>query len=124
MEQQKKQELHWMPIHPDGRGRGQIPIVGFGPDFVWTLGRHRNEAEKPTLPFVPSHGYNAFLEDPIHDYVSRHGVFHYHSRIIDLTKSGVWLLFEYKNRAPDYYFAKRSLVELHIEKLLRPKKVK
>jgi len=54
----------------------------------------KSEASPPKLPFTPVHTENAFLEDHVHDYVLRQGQFHYYSRVTDLTKSGVWLLFE------------------------------
>ena len=62
------------------------------PSRVWTLPTQCDEAARPTLPYTPMHGYNAFLEDEMHDWTWRGGVFRYRSRVAG---SPVWVLLEY-----------------------------
>lgn len=62
------------------------------PRRVWTLYHHRDPETAPSLPIVPIHFTNAFLEDIVHDWVWRDGKFWYYTRAID---GRVWLLLEY-----------------------------
>jgi hypothetical protein len=99
MNPEMKQELVWMPPHPEGRGSGTIPFSYNGlnaPNRVWTLYHEDKEESPPKLPIEPRHLVNAFMEDNVHDYLFRSGEFRYYSRVTDLRKGGVWLLFEYR----------------------------
>lgn len=90
----QKQRLVWLPPQPDGplHGRGSLIIQASGerPQALWTLAE-RDEANPPTLPFQPRHGYNAFSEDCGHDWQWLSG-----SRIRysgnGRDRGGVWLL--------------------------------
>ena len=66
------------------------------PNRVWTLYQEDKEGIPPKLPIEPRHLVNAFMEDNVHDYLFRQGEFRYYSRVVDLKKGGVWLLFEYR----------------------------
>lgn len=73
------------------RGGFVLPWTGPTPQRIWTLQRHRTEAEPPALPFAPVHHLNAFLEDPIHDwvYAPRIASIRYYARV---STGGHWLL--------------------------------
>lgn len=63
------------------------------PFRVWTLYAFSDPETRPTLPYQPTHNYNAFLEDRIHDWMcSATGQLRYYSRVVDRP---VWLLIEY-----------------------------
>lgn len=63
------------------------------PSRVWTLFRECDESSVPSLPIVPVHRVNAFMEDYVHDWDWNSGTFRYYSRITD---EPVWILLEYK----------------------------
>lgn len=91
----KKQELLYARF---SQGRALIPFRGSKPDYVWTVLRATDEAQKPELPLTPVHRSNAFLEDVMHDWAIRAGYLHYFSRIVDFEEEpGVWLLLEWNN---------------------------
>lgn len=70
-----------------------LPLsVADEPKRIWTLFQHVEKSEPPTLPFVPQHNLNAFLEDKTHDWNWKNGVLRYYSRVAG---SPVWLLLEY-----------------------------
>lgn len=62
------------------------------PSRIWTLYRHRDPNLSPSLPFVPVHHQNAWLEDVGHDWNWRGGKLRYSSGVTD---GRVWLLLEY-----------------------------
>lgn len=62
------------------------------PTRVWTLFRFTRKDQPPTLPFVPQHRTNAWLEDYVHDWNIHAGLFCYGSRVTD---EPVWILLEY-----------------------------
>ncbi len=72
-----RQEVLWIP---ESR---QAPVVG---DLngstvrIWTLYQHMDPDVKPELPYTPTHGMNAFLEDYVHDWNHQKGVLRYYSR--------------------------------------------
>lgn len=69
-----------------------VPVEG-RPRRVWTMFMYCDESEPPTLPIVPVHRVNAFMEDYVHDWdVDRNNNFRYYSRITD---EPVWVLLEY-----------------------------
>lgn len=73
-----------------------VPLL-VKPSRVYTLLLpHADKA--PTLPIQPAHGRNAFLEEHVHDWSWRDGVFHYYSRIAN---EPVWLLLEYAETTVD-----------------------
>lgn len=99
------QELVWMPPHPEGRGGGAIQFSCNrldAPDRVWTL-YNKDVEHPPKLPMEPRHLVNAFMEDNVHDYLFQPTEFRYYSRVADLRKGGVWLLFEYRKRPSPQY---------------------
>lgn len=61
------------------------------PRRIWTL-IQRGEETTPVLPIKPQHNVNAFLEDPMHDWVVRNGELHYASRVAG---GPVWILLEF-----------------------------
>lgn len=64
MNPEMKQELVWMPPHPEGRGSGTIPFSYNGlnaPNRVWTLYHEDKEENPPKLPIEPHHLVNAFI---------------------------------------------------------------
>ena len=63
------------------------------PDRVWTLYGDYDEQHKPQLPFAPMHLHGAFMEDYVHDWNWRGGVFRYYSRVVN---GPTWVLLEYK----------------------------
>ncbi len=65
---------------------------------VWTLYHYTDAAKPPVLPFLPVHHHNAFLEDYVHDWNIRNGMFRYGSRV---TTKPVWVLLELVNPALD-----------------------
>jgi hypothetical protein len=93
-----RQKLLWVPSGRVDKGRIR-PVIDFPeykgeePDRVWTLFEHRMESDPPKLPFFPRHRFNAFVEDPIHDWNIYGGEFRYMSRFIH--DGGVWLLLEF-----------------------------
>lgn len=62
------------------------------PKRIWTLFRHCDESDSPSLPFAPQHRVTAFLEAETHDWTWSRGVLKYGSRVAD---GPVWLLLEY-----------------------------
>lgn len=62
------------------------------PTRLWTLFMYTEKNYPPTLPFVPQHRLNAFLEDWSHDYVIEKKTLRYHSRI---AYCPVWILLEF-----------------------------
>lgn len=82
----------------DGRSprAKRVPLPYGKPKRVWTLFRHEDAMDVPTLPFVPSHRINAFLEDYVHDWNDLLGdggmELDYYSRVADRP---VWVLLEY-----------------------------
>lgn len=92
-----RQKLLWLSEwepSPSERGAMRAKPVRLAkkPDRVWTLSGHRDQSQPPTLPFYPTHGYDAFLDDYVHDWNWRSGVFRYYSRVAN---GPVWLLLEY-----------------------------
>lgn len=67
--------------------------VAHEPKRVWSLFRHTDPDDPPLLPFRPTHGTNAGLEDIVHDWSWRDGMLRYASRV---TGGRVWLLLEYE----------------------------
>lgn len=63
------------------------------PSRVWTLYSESDPAKPPELPFLPVHNRNAFLEDWVHDWITRDGHLIYYSRV---TETPMWLLLEYR----------------------------
>lgn len=60
------------------------------PKRVWTLFE-----DAPTLPFVPVHNKNAFIEDYIHDWTMiDETTMKYYSRVV---LDSVWILVEYED---------------------------
>jgi hypothetical protein len=53
---------------------------------VWLILSHK----KPTLPFIPQHKWNAFLEDEWHDWFYRNGQLKLHP------KGAKWVLLEFE----------------------------
>lgn len=101
-----------MPRHPEGTGSGTLPFSYNGlnaPNRVWTLWDETDEEAPPQLPFEPVHTQNAFLEDLVHDYQFRPEKLLYYSRVTDLKKSGVWLLFEYREVPNPRYVRQRGV---------------
>lgn len=95
MKQTKKQELLWIPKGKDVGAfalKCEVPYTGERPSRVWTLIGPTQESERPSLPIVPRHNVNAFVEDEIHDWNIRNGVFRYASRV---SEGSVWLLLEF-----------------------------
>ena len=67
------------------------------PDQVWTLPREQRQDRPPDPALVPQHRVNAFLEDPMHDWLWKSGKLHYYSRMMD---SPVWVLLVYGRERP------------------------
>jgi hypothetical protein len=61
---------------------------------VWTLYNETDKSKPPTLPYVPVHHHNAFMEDRIHDWNIVADKFRYGSRVMD---RDVWVLVEMKS---------------------------
>lgn len=94
-----EQRLLWIPPGEDKGGFVKtippVPYDGPHPDRVWTLYNEINESTPPTLPIVPVHRQNSFLEDYVHDWNIDHKKrFRYASRVCD---GGVWVLLEFKD---------------------------
>lgn len=91
-----KQELLWVPEGKDNNSTFKIcdvPYDGLDPFRVWTLFMFTDENVKPQLPFILVHQQTAFLEDRIHDWDIRKGIFQYRTR----HDGKVWVLFEFKD---------------------------
>lgn len=88
-----RQEIVWIP---ESRWveRAEPVLTGLNAR-IWTLYTHLDLASPPQLPIVPRHGFNAFLEDYIHDWNHTSGRLRYYSRGID---SRVWILIEHLKR--------------------------
>jgi hypothetical protein len=75
----------------------EVPGETKQPARVWTMFQYRDPETPPTLPVVPFHGKNAWLEDIIHDWkwVSRPEgcVLRYYTRAMP---GKVWLLLEFE----------------------------
>ncbi len=67
-----------------------IDVGGFKPTRVWTI----LDDAKPTLPMVPVHNVNAFLEDFMHDWNWRNAKLRYSSRV---TEGNNWILCEWES---------------------------
>ncbi len=76
---------------PSG-GRFNEAGLTMKPRRIWTLLRETSKAKPPSLPIVPEHGVNAFMEDEIHDWRWQGGKLRFYSRVADRS---VWLLLEY-----------------------------
>lgn len=90
-----RQELRYIPEHegPDPKRVRSAPCTE-KPKRVWTLFDQMGKPdEPPTLPIVPRHHHNAFLEDFVHDWRIHDGRIIYGSRV---TSGGCWILLEYE----------------------------
>lgn len=90
-----KQEVLWIPHGIDTGAfalKCEVPYTGKEPTRVWTLPWHTDPDKAPELPFKPKHFDNAFLEDKMHDWSVRGGVFSYRSRA---SEGHVWILLEF-----------------------------
>lgn len=90
-----RQELVYIPRHdgPDPT-RKRSALCPVKPKRVWTLFDQMEEPDNPpTLPIVPRHNVNAFIEDRIHDWDVHDGRIVYYSRV---TPGGCWLLLEFE----------------------------
>ncbi len=92
-----KQLLIWIPKSEIKEGY-MVPIV---PDIdfphpepkrLWTLYLNTDHDNPPTLPFIPKHLENGFVEDKLHDWNIKNGKLIYRSRLSD---GGCWSLLEY-----------------------------
>lgn len=96
----EEQVLVWAPWRPDPKHflKGRFGLVavpgraGRRPDRVWTLFDATDEARRPTLPFEPSHGLNAILEDYVHDWNWVGDTLKFYTRAMN---QSCWLLLEY-----------------------------
>jgi hypothetical protein len=91
------QEVVWV------RGVGDKVRLKEHPYRVWTLYNEINPLKKPKLPIQPKHNRNAFMEDYVHDWTYRNGVFSYNSHVMDAERrdsDGAWILIEYADRNP------------------------
>ena len=79
-----RQEVHWVP-------EDRTLALSEKPFRVWTL-YLEGYGKTPTLPIVPQHHVNAFLEDYVHDWNWHSGKFVYFSRV---ARDRVWILVEY-----------------------------
>lgn len=92
MDNTQKQLVFWIP-------ESRIVLIGDRkPWRVWTLIQRGEEVSidnVPSLPIVPQHLDNAFLEDHIHDwsYQQSQGTLRYYSRV---ALNSVWVLCEFK----------------------------
>jgi len=68
------------------------------PKRVWTLYKVQSQEDLPTLPMVPRHMDNAFLEDYVHDWNWSKGRFKYSSRG---SHGEQWLLLEFEEEEPE-----------------------
>lgn len=97
-EQKTKQVLIWsgdvVPSkNPDGVVFPKIPFDQGEIKKLYTLFNESDVNKKPSLPIVPVHLENCFIEDKVHDWqqdIDAKNI-HYYSRI---TGQGVWLLLE------------------------------
>jgi len=93
------QKLLWIPKIKKRPVRfiqdlNEPPFEGKTPKFLWTLFLNQDKNKKPSLPIVPIHQKNAFLEDKLHDWdVYRKEYFKYHGC---MAEHGVWLLLEFE----------------------------
>jgi hypothetical protein len=90
-----EQRLFFYP-HKLEVGKGRAPGVPLDrkPKRVWTLYQAHGEDDLPELPMRPQHGFNAFLEDFVHDWNWRNGMFRYYSRV---SQGEQWLLLEFED---------------------------
>ena len=87
-----RQEVFFFP-HVNELGKAAPSVkMKFEPKRVWTL-FHDIGGVAPSLPIVPRHHGNAFLEDRIHDWNWKNGLFRYGSRV---ASGKVWLLLEFE----------------------------
>lgn len=90
------QTLVWMEwVEDDTRvcGGRFIPAeLPSEPKRVWTLFKEQNKNSIPSLPIIPVHHENAFIEDRTHDWTWNKGKFHYYTRVMDCS---CWILLEY-----------------------------
>lgn len=97
-EQKTKQVLIWSgdvvpSTNPDGVVFPKIPFDQGEIKKLYTLFNESDVNKKPSLPIVPVHLKNCFIEDKVHDWqqdIDAKSI-HYYSRI---TGQGVWLLLE------------------------------
>lgn len=92
-----EQMVLWMEWVPDesitSGGRFKLADLVKQPDRIWTLLSPGDRQRPPSLPIMPVHNNNAFLEDRSHDWHWQRGKLRYFSRVAD---RHVWLLVEYK----------------------------
>lgn len=91
-----KQELLWIPEGVDTGAFAKLCRVAYTgpkPARVWTLLNECAQLIPPIMPFVPKHHHNAFLEDYMHDWDIRQGMFHYHGVARD---GNNWILLEFE----------------------------
>lgn len=90
-----RQRLLWIPFVKKGDIKLASPVpVDFSKkevSAVWTLPSYQDPNSPPKLPFHPTHGKGAFLEDHGHDWSIRGGKLIYRSRITD---EPVWVLVQ------------------------------
>lgn len=93
-DQQMRQVVVFYPHELKLGERAPTIPVDEKPKRLWTL--FASPEAQPTLPIVPIHHHNAFLEDYLHDWNWRNGELRYGSRV---TSGRVWLLLEYEQEA-------------------------
>jgi hypothetical protein len=95
-----RQKVLWVGDWVIGGANGRIPMANpvdcpEEPDTVWTLYLETSKEAPPSLPMVPRHLHNAFLEDKVHDWNWANGQLRYRSRVMDRP---VWLLLIYNDK--------------------------
>lgn len=84
------QEVHFVP-------ETRVLSLPRKPYRVWTVISTMSEdpGVVPPLPMTPIHGFNAFLEDYVHDWNWANGKFRYYSRV---ALHNIWILVEYSDK--------------------------